>query len=191
MDPRARIMMAAAQLDRASYYELLSVPRGATRQQLQQAFHRFALAYHPDRHIDEAPEVREAAKKIFERGVEAYSVLRDPKAAKVYDDLLNQGGRRLGAEHFESLSRRSRPQDEAQPAGTPAPSQRKAPPKPLAAHMRTPEGREVAQRIARLVAQRRYRDAYLQMGMLESVEGDNPAVRVLGAKLSKLLKQQR
>lgn len=57
--------------------------------------------------------------------------------------------------------------------------------------MRTPEGREVAQRIARLVAQRRYRDAYLQMGMLESVEGDNPAVRVLGAKLSKLLKQQR
>lgn len=96
MDPRARIMMAAAQLDRASYYELLSVPRGATRQQLQQAFHRFALAYHPDRHIDEAPEVREAAKKIFERGVEAYSVLRDPKAAKVYDDLLNQGRPAVG-----------------------------------------------------------------------------------------------
>lgn len=186
MDPRVRVLVAAAQLDRASYYDLLMVQPGSDRATLQKGFHRFALAFHPDQHRGEDDEVQLAAKQVFERGVEAYTVLRDPDFAKYYDERLASGVRRLTAEDFDRLARRNH----AVPASQPRP--KRQPPTPENAFvdaMRTADGRAVAERVERLIREQRYREAYLQMGLLETVEPENPAVRERADRIAAYLKR--
>jgi DnaJ-class molecular chaperone len=189
MDPRVLVLVAAAQLDRASYYDILRVPRGVDRATLQKAWHRFALAYHPDRHVDDEPEIRSAATKVYERGVEAYTVLRDEKAAAAYDQALSLGHNRLPPSEFERLSREAR---KPPPAPTRSSRSRRPPPSELTFvdQMQTAEGREIAARVEKLVQQQRYQDAYVQIGLLETVEPGNPAVRVRADKIGRFLKRR-
>jgi DnaJ-class molecular chaperone len=186
MDPRVRVLVAVAQLDRASYYDLLMVERGCDRAALQKGFHRFALAFHPDRHLGEDDEVRVAAKQVFERGVEAYTVLRDPDFARYYDEQLANGAKRLTAEDFDRFARKNRVRQP--PARAPS----RMPPTPENAFvdaMKTEDGRDVAVRIEQLIKEQRYREAYLQMGLLETVEPNNPAVRLRADKIAAYLKR--
>lgn len=188
MDSRVRVLVAAAQLDRASYYDLLMVKPGADRATLQKGFHRFALAFHPDRHRGEDEEVRDAAKQVFERGVEAYTVLRDSDVARYYDEQLAKGNKRLTADDFDRFARRNRA-PQPPPART-SPSKR--PPRPEDAFvqsMTTEEGKTVAQRVEKLIREQRYREAYLQVGLLETVEPDNPAVRQRADRIAAFLKR--
>jgi DnaJ-class molecular chaperone len=177
MEPRERILLAWSRLEEANYYELLSVEPGVDRSGLQRAFHRFANAYHPDRHVDEDEDLREKARLVFQRGVEAYSVLRDPRMAAAYDKALASGARRLSPEQLEQLSRPE-----------PAPARPKAAPPGFVGQMKTPDGREVADRVERLFSEGRYADAYQQLGLLEQVEPDNEAVRTRLAQLSRMVK---
>ncbi|MCL2822736.1 MAG: DnaJ domain-containing protein [Polyangiaceae bacterium] len=175
MDPRVRVAKAVERLDAASYYELLQVSPGVDRQTLQQHFHLFALAFHPDRYSPSDAVLKTAAKKVFERGVEAYTVLRNPAATELYDQRYREGKKRLCAEDFQSLSRvRGQGQSIA-----PVPPTRRmvSVDEPLAASMKTPGGRTAAERIDSLVRARRYRDAYLEAGLLEAIEPDNASVR--------------
>lgn len=188
MDPRVRVLVAAAQLDRASYYDLLMIAPGSDRATLQQGFHRFALAFHPDRHLGEDDEVREATKQVFERGVEAYTVLRDPDFAKYYDARLAEGAKRLSAEDFDRFARKNRVR---QPRARPL-TKSKLPPSPENAFvdsMATEDGRDIAVRIEQLIKEQRYREAYLQMGLLETVEPNNAAVRQRADKIAAYLKK--
>lgn len=189
MDPRVLVLVAASQLDRASYYEILRVPRGVERGVLQKAWHQFALAYHPDRHVDDEPEIREAATKVYERGVEAYSVLRDPQATAAYDRALAQGAARLAPSEFERLSREARKPAAVRPKTS---ASRRPPPAELsfASRMATPEGREIASRIEQLVQAQRYQDAYTQVGLLETLEPDNPAVRERAERIARFLRRR-
>lgn len=181
MDPRERILLAWSKLEEASYYDLLRVGPGAERTELQQAFHRFALAYHPDRHVEEDDELREKARAIFQRGAEAYSVLRDQRAATLYQQGLLQGRRRLSPEDMQQLSR---------PPTEPPPPRPRHSAFPLVAAMRTDDGAEVADRVERLMAEGRTQEAYQQLGMLELIEPDNPEVTRRMEALARALKRK-
>lgn len=83
--------MADDRLDLLDYYELLRVARDAPPDRIREAFHDFALRYHPDRYAGAADEKRERAAQIYRRGTEAYGVLTDLERRKRYDALLEAG----------------------------------------------------------------------------------------------------
>ncbi len=91
-------------LDVSSYYELLGVLEIESQDGIRAAFHRFSQSFHPDRHRQQHPEIREAVARIYRRGTEAYGVLRDEKQRAAYDLGLAQGRLR----HARGLSQRPR-----------------------------------------------------------------------------------
>ena len=188
MDPRLRVMLATMQLDEVSYYELLQVAPGVDRSTLQKRFHAFALAFHPDRFADEDKNVQAHAKAVFARGVEAYTVLRNPAATALYDQRWHSGQKRLSAEDFQSLNR-----TRTAPAASPPPRARKRTPYegPLSAAMKTSAGKVAAERVDRLIEAERYRDAYIEVGMLEALEPDNMAVRERADTIAAYLKRSK
>lgn len=181
MDTALRLSIAAAQLDRVTYYELLNVAPDAERQALQQAFHRFALVYHPDRHVDATDGLREIATRIFERGVEAYGVLRDPTSREAYEKAILAGDKRLSPREMERITRSKAAQ------GTIAPPPRR---KGFVDSMVSSEGREVAERIERLMADGRYAQAYQQISLLQNLEPGNKAVSERTVQLGVLARRQ-
>jgi curved DNA-binding protein CbpA len=69
------------------HYQLLGVARGASREEIAQAWRRRARAEHPDRRPGEAGE----AAAGFRALAEAYSVLGDPARRAAYDRALASG----------------------------------------------------------------------------------------------------
>ncbi len=82
-------------IDDSTYYEILSVLELADAAAIKQAFHQFALAFHPDRHIGADAELLQAVRTIFRRGVEAYRILANPELRSRYDLALAKGHLRL------------------------------------------------------------------------------------------------
>ncbi|MBX3276087.1 MAG: DnaJ domain-containing protein [Sandaracinaceae bacterium] len=97
-------------LDQLDYYTLLSVDERASADAIRDAFHAFALKYHPDRFTDAPEPKRERAEQIFRRGAEGYRVLLDPEARARYDELLRAGKLRMSAEdeRAQELARRAK-----------------------------------------------------------------------------------
>lgn len=89
------ILALAKILDELDYYQVLHIEPEASAGQVRQAFHASSRAFHPDanRHLDEAH--RRAIARISKRITEAYTVLRDPKRRRAYDEALNEGQRRM------------------------------------------------------------------------------------------------
>lgn len=75
-----------------SYYEVLRVGNDASPHEIQSAFHDLSLRCHPDRFVDDGPEVSAAAAVVFRRAVEAYNVLRRPNLRQRYDAELGKSG---------------------------------------------------------------------------------------------------
>jgi molecular chaperone DnaJ len=67
------------------YYEILGVPRNATKEQIKEAYRRLALQYHPDR--NKSPDAEEKFKEISE----AYAVLSDDEKRAQYDQFGHAG----------------------------------------------------------------------------------------------------
>ena len=72
---------AEATLQKTCYYELLSVERTATDDELKKAYRRKALELHPDRNIN---DVANATRKFAEVQT-AYEILSDPQERAWYD----------------------------------------------------------------------------------------------------------
>lgn len=67
-----------------NHYETLGVPRGATLQEIKQAFRSLAIRYHPDVTCVNKSLAEERFKEISE----AYWILKDPKRCMEYDRSL-------------------------------------------------------------------------------------------------------
>ena len=84
-------------LDQLDYYTLLGARPDASADAVREAFHAFALKFHPDNHGG-WPEKLARATEIFRRGTEAYRVLSDARTRAAYDEVLAKGQLRLRAE---------------------------------------------------------------------------------------------
>ncbi|MCS6899459.1 MAG: DnaJ domain-containing protein [Myxococcales bacterium] len=174
-----------------SYYQILGLPhRYATPAEVKQAFHGFALLYHPDLFLNADEFLQLAAKEVFKRAVEGYEVLRDAMLQRRYvENFLKRGKLRLPPEEF---SRRA-----TIAAGGQAPSIPPAPPSPASLkprtwvdEMTTEDGREVADRIERMIQEGRYQAALQQMALLIRIE-NTPRVQAKEAYLRRMVERTR
>lgn len=83
-------------------YEVLSVPRDASEQEIKKAFRRLARELHPDVNAHD-PE----AEEKFKEAAEAYEILSDPERRATYDRFghegLRSGGYQPGFDSFGSI----------------------------------------------------------------------------------------
>lgn len=94
---RERLEAWAAVVDDANYYEILGILELADDAAIKEAFHQFALAFHPDSHAGAPEGVIALARDVYRRGAEAYRVLADPRLRAEYDLVLARGLLRLGS----------------------------------------------------------------------------------------------
>lgn len=69
------------------FYEVLSVRREATIEEIKASYRQSALKWHPDRN----PVNKEEAEVKFRECTEAYSVLSDPQKRQIYDTYGHEG----------------------------------------------------------------------------------------------------
>lgn len=100
-------------LDKMDYYRLLGVEPDANADAIRDAYHSFALKFHPDRHVGGSNAKIDRAGEIFRRGAEAYRVLTDPEERRRYDVGLREGKLRLEIEEQAPVSRRPSKQPNA------------------------------------------------------------------------------
>ncbi len=72
--------MATANVTKVDYYEVLSVSRDASDQELKTSYRKLAMQFHPDRNPGDP-----AAEERFKECSEAYQVLSDPDKRAAYD----------------------------------------------------------------------------------------------------------
>jgi molecular chaperone DnaJ len=72
--------MATANVTKIDYYEVLSVSRDASDQELKTSYRKLAMQFHPDRNPDDP-----TAEEKFKECSEAYQVLSDPEKRAAYD----------------------------------------------------------------------------------------------------------
>ena len=82
-------------LDESTYYEILGILEIADEGAIKIAYREFARAFHPDAHPDASPELARTLRRIFQRGVEAYRTLADPKLRAAYDMAVARGAIRM------------------------------------------------------------------------------------------------
>lgn len=145
----------AESLVNASYYAILRVAPDAPLPAIKEAFHAFAMRCHPDRYVDEGPEVAAAASEVFKRGVEAYNILSKPDLRARYDDALRAGRLRMDPNEI--------PKPKAAPKA----------PASLESLARTEEGKSYARRADLLLSAGRRDDARGQLTSACSLEPTN------------------
>ena len=72
--------------DKRCYYEVLSVERSASKQEIDRAYRKLAIKYHPDSNQGD-----ETAVESFKEATEAYEVLSDPDKRQRYDQFGHAG----------------------------------------------------------------------------------------------------
>lgn len=156
---RKEIAEAFAGLKTRTHFEVLGIERGATEQQVKEAYFRLARRFHPDSHHDATlADLVDQLEAVFIRLGEAYETLKNPRLRTDYEE-------RLG---------RQRPRSEAEPsatgAGGPGPS-----PGPAAASDPEEEKKaaeEAIRRAAWMFEKEKYYDAIqLLESVLDKVQG--------------------
>jgi molecular chaperone DnaJ len=74
------------------FYEVLSVSKTASLEEIKSSYRKAAMQWHPDRN----PDNKEEAEIRFRECTEAYSVLSDPQKRQIYDTYGHAGLSRAG-----------------------------------------------------------------------------------------------
>ncbi len=81
------------------YYDILSVSRDCSQEEIKKAFRKLALKYHPDRNKGDAK-----AEEKFKEAASAYEILGDPKKRANYDQFGHAGvDSRFGQTGFHDI----------------------------------------------------------------------------------------
>src|SRR3972149_6563047 len=75
-------------MSKRDYYEILGIPRDASRDEIKKAYRKLALQYHPDRN----PGNKQAEEK-FKEAAEAYEVLSNDEKRRRYNQFGHEGMR--------------------------------------------------------------------------------------------------
>jgi curved DNA-binding protein CbpA len=214
------VIALAERVEQLSYFQILGLPhRYATLAEVKASFHAFALHFHPDQFTGVDDEVKQSAKEVFKRAVEAYEVLRDARLQRRYvEAYLKKGEIRMAPVEFARRASMTaiptagmpsgpsssgpaspaagRPSVAGAPPAAPTPGVAGPRPKPLSEmtwidEMRSEDGREVARRIDKMMRDGRFQPALQQMSLLESLEPGNPAVAARMNMLRRRLDQGR
>lgn len=84
---------------KADYYETLGINRGATENEIKQAYRRLAMKYHPDRN-----EHDKASEEKFKQVKEAYEVLSDSRKRAAYDQFGHAAAGGSGGGGFSDMN---------------------------------------------------------------------------------------
>jgi DnaJ-class molecular chaperone len=107
------ITALAGILSELDYYQLLHLSADAKPSEIKRAYHATSRTFHPDVNRHQDPEIRRAIDEIAKRIAEAYSILRNPRRRKAYDQQIEVGsGVRMQLAEAEAAG--SRKQTEAQ-----------------------------------------------------------------------------
>ena len=71
--------------NKRDYYDILGIPKSATKSEIKSAFHKLAMKLHPDKN-----KASDAEEKFREIG-EAYEVLNDEEKRSIYDQYGHAG----------------------------------------------------------------------------------------------------
>ena len=81
------------------YYEILSIEKTASSEEVKRAYRRLAMKYHPDRNPND-PQ----AETKFKECAEAYEVLADSERRAIYDRYGHEGLRSRPVHDFRSMN---------------------------------------------------------------------------------------
>jgi curved DNA-binding protein CbpA len=87
----AEIRALAGLLDELDYYQLLETKRDVSTSELKRAYYDLSRRFHPDVMRHQPAELRLSGERIAKRLTEAWSVLRDPRRRRAYDQKLGAG----------------------------------------------------------------------------------------------------
>jgi curved DNA-binding protein CbpA len=147
----------AESLASLNYYEILRVAPDASTAAIQQAFHQLSLRCHPDRFVEEGPDVAQAAGTVFKRAAEAYNVLRKPALRKRYDaELAKAGGKGVA---FNERAVEQKPKHEQ---------------RTLLMIARNPRAKQHAARADELLAKGKLDEARIQLISANQADPNNP-----------------
>ncbi|MFC1595419.1 molecular chaperone DnaJ [Gemmatimonadota bacterium] len=88
-------------MSKRDYYEVLGVPKSATVEEIQKAYRKLAIEYHPDKNPGDS-----SAEEKFKEATEAYEVLKDDQKRAQYDRFGHQApgmGSGAGGFGFETI----------------------------------------------------------------------------------------
>jgi DnaJ-class molecular chaperone len=112
------ITALAGILGELDYYQLLHLDSDAKPSDIKRAYHATSRSFHPDSNRNQEPEIRHAIDEIAKRVSEAYSILRNPRRRKAYDQqVATRAGVRMQLSDAETAG--SRKQTEAREGRTP------------------------------------------------------------------------
>ena len=94
--------------EKRDYYEVLGLQKGASEDDIKQAYRKAALKWHPDRWVSGTDAEKKTAEEKFKEASEAYSVLSDKDKRARYDQFGFAGvdgaaGGAGGSSGFESM----------------------------------------------------------------------------------------
>ena len=154
---RARVDEIHANLDSATYYQLLEVPQTVSPGAVKQAFFDRSIEFHPDRFLQlEDQELRDRIYEVFKRMSEAFKVLSSPQARSQYDGNLAGPTREV-----RYLERDEPPSDSQDPSDD----------------ARTPSGKKFLRHAILAEAEGNLRSARMYLSMAVQCEPDNESLQ--------------